>query len=374
MFDDTNPILTLNKIFYRLFSTSGALNLHTKLHTGIKLYSCTKCSKKFSTLGGLNRHKDSTHSDCKNYVCPYCEKQFKSLNSCTVHIKLHVLKPNEDLNESIVAPLSEIEDPADLPTEHDEYVQIPCDSNEMDSDKVLGSEVITCIPIEADSLLSFLNSKSMGSNVNNCILIIEDQNIASSSNNNSINDNVNNPNIIPMDNGLTEAYDSNYSFHIANDGMDSNYDVINTQHILNQATKFVNLNEISNNFEIPNMTIHGNQYHVISADENYTIMKIGTTESLANMTLMDEITNNLNVVSHQDQNTVVPEANEDNNNDETSVRDFDTDAIEESKAHNEEKKIHACGKCSKKYSKPIDLRRHERKHTGFYICKYISII
>lgn len=338
------------------------------------MYSCTKCSKKFSTLGGLNRHKDSTHSDCKNYVCPYCEKQFKSLNSCTVHIKLHVPKPNEDLNESIVVPLTDIEDPdADLQTEHEKYTQIAnditCDNNEMDSNKVLGSEVITCIPIQADSLLSFLNSKSMGSNVNNCILIIEDQNIPSSSNSNSINENVNNSNIIAMDNGLAEAYDSNYSFHIANDGMDSSYDVTNTQHILNQATKFVNLSEISNNFEIPNMTIHGNQYHVISADENYTIMKIGTTESLANMALMDEVSNNLNAVSAQDQNTVIPEANEDNenNNDETSVRDFDTDAIEESRPNNEEKKIHACMKCSKKYSKPIDLRRHERKHTGFII-------
>ncbi|XP_045073095.1 myoneurin-like [Coregonus clupeaformis] len=71
------------------FSDSSNLKrIHQRVHTGVKPFSCTQCHMRFAQACNLKRHQ-MVHTGEKPYSCPQCEKRFSRQHQLKTHLKVH---------------------------------------------------------------------------------------------------------------------------------------------------------------------------------------------------------------------------------------------------------------------------------------------
>lgn len=63
------------------------MNYHMRIHSGIKPYICSICSKSFRQSSTLNTHL-TLHTG-KTHLCPTCGKRFSRKSFLNVHIRTH---------------------------------------------------------------------------------------------------------------------------------------------------------------------------------------------------------------------------------------------------------------------------------------------
>ena len=69
-------------------TTSSQLNIHNRIHSKQKRFTCDQCQKTFAQKSSLILHK-RLHSGEKPYQCDVCQKKFSHLSHFKRHKKSH---------------------------------------------------------------------------------------------------------------------------------------------------------------------------------------------------------------------------------------------------------------------------------------------
>ena len=84
----------------KTFTTNGALTVHMRTHNKEAPYSCSMCDKAFTTNSQLTVHM-RTHTKETPYKCVDCDQAFTTSHSLKRHLKSrHTTKESPEQNDS----------------------------------------------------------------------------------------------------------------------------------------------------------------------------------------------------------------------------------------------------------------------------------
>ena len=79
------------------FSRDRGLKRHMLVHSGDKPHSCEECGKEVTTSHSLKMHK-LIHTGEKPYSCPVCSKPFRR----SQHVKKHILTHGKEIDQNFI--------------------------------------------------------------------------------------------------------------------------------------------------------------------------------------------------------------------------------------------------------------------------------
>lgn len=86
--DSFNSLLLPCSICKRTFGSKDELNLHLRLHKGIKPHKCKVCEKQYFFARSLEYHLQS-HGGIRLFKCQMCDSSFISVSDMNEHLKEH---------------------------------------------------------------------------------------------------------------------------------------------------------------------------------------------------------------------------------------------------------------------------------------------
>uniref|UniRef100_A0A4W5JXW2 C2H2-type domain-containing protein n=1 Tax=Hucho hucho TaxID=62062 RepID=A0A4W5JXW2_9TELE len=66
------------------FSCTQKVEIHQRVHTGVKPFSCTQCQMRFAQIGDLKRHQ-RVHTGERPFACMHCGKRFSERTYLRIH-------------------------------------------------------------------------------------------------------------------------------------------------------------------------------------------------------------------------------------------------------------------------------------------------
>jgi len=73
----------------KLFKTNTKLQLHTRIHTGAKPYSCRHCPERFTWRDQLKTHLLKSNNEGTWLTCNICQKKFTYSANLKKHLRRH---------------------------------------------------------------------------------------------------------------------------------------------------------------------------------------------------------------------------------------------------------------------------------------------
>lgn len=88
------------------FARKYELEMHFRIHSGIRVNKCSYCEKTFLRLSNMRRHVERVHKNVVGIKCFICEKVFYTTQHLNDHFGLHI-----SMNiEHIMSTMSAMED------------------------------------------------------------------------------------------------------------------------------------------------------------------------------------------------------------------------------------------------------------------------
>lgn len=78
----------------RWFEKRYQLNVHHKIHSGVKAFKCSSCGRCYTSQINLDRHIRVIHKQERQHTCSTCQKTFKQLASLRLHQSVHEAERN----------------------------------------------------------------------------------------------------------------------------------------------------------------------------------------------------------------------------------------------------------------------------------------
>lgn len=80
------------EVCHKVFHKRHDIDIHMRLHKGVKPYACNTCDHRYYQMSQLNEHVRSEHSGFKKCICKICNRTYTHTSYLKRHMDMHANK------------------------------------------------------------------------------------------------------------------------------------------------------------------------------------------------------------------------------------------------------------------------------------------